>query len=58
MTMKLNMTSVYLAIAMIIMGYFAYSMLNGVAFWESSTVTRNTEYNGTRSRGPHTFYHK
>lgn len=50
---------IYLVFAMLIMGYYTYSALFGRAFWVSSSVTRNTEYNNnSRVRGVHTFYHK
>jgi len=50
---------IYLVFALLIIGYYAYAALNGIAFWESSNVTRNTEYNNnSRVRGVHAFYHK
>jgi hypothetical protein len=50
---------VYLVFAVLIIGYYAYSALFGIAFWESSSITRNTEYNNnSRVRGVHVFYHK
>jgi len=50
---------IYLVFALLIVGYYAYAAFNGIAFWESSTVTRNTEYNNnSRVRGVHAFYHK
>ncbi|TFF40195.1 hypothetical protein [Mucilaginibacter psychrotolerans] len=50
---------IYLLFVLLIIGYYAYSAINGIAFWESSTVTRNTEYNNnSRTRGVHAFYHK
>ncbi|MFD0766311.1 hypothetical protein ACFQZI_15720 [Mucilaginibacter lutimaris] len=51
--------NIYLVLAILIIGYYAYSALNGIAFWESSSVTRNTQYNSnSRVRGAHAFYHK
>ena len=50
---------IYLVFAFLIIGYYAYSALFGVAFWQSSSITRNTEYNNnSRARGVHAFYHK
>jgi hypothetical protein len=50
---------IFLIVATLIIGYYTYAALNGIAFWESSNVTRNTEYNNTsRVRGAHAFYHK
>ncbi|MFA6085671.1 hypothetical protein [Mucilaginibacter sp.] len=50
---------IYLFFALIVIGYYTYSALFGIAFWESSSVTRNTEYNNnSRVRGVHAFYHK
>lgn len=50
---------VYLVFAILIIGYYTYSALFGVAFWESSSITRNTGYNNnSHVRGVHVFYHK
>ena len=50
---------IYLILALLIIGYYAYAALQGIAYWDSDQVTRNTEYNnGTRVRGGHSFYHK
>jgi|GEM_PF-5432929 len=50
---------IYLVFALVVIGYYAYAAFSGIAFWESSNVTRNTEYNsGSRTRGVHAFYHK
>jgi len=55
---KIKTLHIYTAFAIIVIGYYAYTAWYGIAYWESSEVTRNTEYNGTRVRGAHSFYHK
>jgi len=55
---KIKTARLYVFVSMVVIGYYVYSLLNGIAFWESSTVTRNTENNTGRVRGVHTFYHK
>ena len=43
--------TIYLALTLGITGYFGYSLYYGKAFWESSTVQKNTEYTGRRFYG-------
>jgi hypothetical protein len=41
----------YLALCLGITGYFGYAVYYGKAFWESSTVQKNTAYTGKRFYG-------
>lgn len=55
---KFKPIRLYLIIAIMAIGYYAYSSYFGIGFWESN-VTKDTEYNSSnRVRGAHGFYHK
>ncbi|WP_276090516.1 hypothetical protein [Pedobacter sp. JY14-1] len=55
---KIKTLHIYTAFAIIVTCYYAYTAWYGIAYWESSEVIRNTEYNSNRVRGAHSFYHK
>jgi len=43
----INLSKFYLVVALGIAGWFTYATFNGIAYWESSNVTKNTAYRST-----------
>jgi len=49
---------IYLLAVALVIGFYAYSVVFGIAFWPSSVV-RDTEYSSNgHTHGVHVFYHK
>ncbi|WP_165585777.1 hypothetical protein [Pedobacter nototheniae] len=57
--MKLKPIKFYLIILVIIIGFYSYAGLNGIAYY-TDKVEKNTEFNGNRVHSGYTnrFYHK
>ena len=49
----------YLIVLLVIIGFYSYSGLTGLAFYKDN-VEKNTEFNGNRTTSGHVnrFYHK
>lgn len=56
--MNYKLIRIYLVVAVLVVGYFTYACINGVAYWESK-VEKNTDAprSGHRGSGMR-FYHK
>ncbi len=44
---QIKLNKFYLIIALAVAGWFTYATLNGIAYWESSNVIKNTAYRST-----------
>jgi hypothetical protein len=44
---QIKLNKFYLIIVLAVAGWFTYATLNGIAYWESSNVIKNTAYHST-----------